>query len=68
MKPQALHINSPFYFKRLSSDAKRYSAVDMVGIFNVLDADRAIKGFSTMDVNGILMLLIKRLIHPNNYA
>ena len=66
---QALHINSPFYFKRLSSDAKRYSAADMVGIFNaLLDADRAIKGFSTMDVRGILMLLIKRLIHPNNYA
>jgi hypothetical protein len=41
----------------------------MMAIFNaLLDADRAIKGFSTMDVNGILMLLIKRLIHPHNYA
>ncbi len=66
---KALHINSSYYFKRLSSDAKRYSTTDMVGIFNaLLDADRAIKGFSTMDVNGILMLLVKRLIHPHNYA
>jgi len=66
---KALHINSPYYYKRLSADANRYTAEDMMGIFNaLLDADRAIKGFSTMDVNGILMLLIKRLIHPHNYA
>lgn len=66
---KALYINSSYYFNRLSSDARRYSTTDMMHIFNaLLDADRAIKGFSTMDVSGILMLLVKRLIHPHNYA
>ena len=66
---QQLHIGSPYYFKRLVQDARRYTLEDLEAIFNaLLDADRAVKGFSTMDVSGILMLLVKRLVHPNNYA
>ena len=66
---QQLHIGSPYYFKRLVQDAKKYSLDDLEGIFNaLLDADRAVKGFTTMDISGIMMLLVKRLVHPHHYA
>ena len=60
---QQLGINSSWYFDKLWSDAAKFRYADMPRVFEaLLDADRSIKGFSTLDSTSILFLLVKRLI------
>lgn len=57
-----LGIASAWYFNKLWDDAANFRYSDMPRIFEaLLDADRAIKGFSTLDSTSILFLLIKRI-------
>jgi len=52
-----------WYFDRLWKDAANFRYADMPRIFEaLLDADKSIKGFSTLDTTSILFLLVKRLI------
>ncbi len=52
-----------WYFERLWKDAANFNFIDMPRIFEaLLDADKSIKGFSTLDTTSILFLLVKRLI------
>ncbi|MFN1834000.1 DNA polymerase III subunit delta [Balneola sp. MJW-20] len=58
-----LGIKSSWYFNKLWDDASRFHYNDMPRVFEaLLDADRAIKGFSTLDPTSILFLLIRRMI------
>jgi DNA polymerase-3 subunit delta len=58
-----LDIKSDYYFKRLSGEAKNYRLADLPRIFEAfLDADKAAKGFTTLDTSSILLLLIKRIL------
>ncbi len=58
-----LGIASAWYFNKLWEDAANFRYGDMPRIFEaLLDADRSIKGFSTLDSTSILFLLIKRII------
>lgn len=60
----ALGISSSWYFNKLWKDASVYKLSEMPRIFEILlDADRAAKGFSTMDPATILLLMIKRIIN-----
>lgn len=55
-------ISSRFYFNNLMSDARSYRIQDMALIFEaLLDADKAIKGFSKMDPSSIFFFMIKRI-------
>lgn len=59
---QELGISSSWYFDQLWKDASRYRLSEMPQIFEaLLDADRAAKGFSTLDTSTIFLLLIKRI-------
>jgi len=59
---QELGISSSWYFDRLWKDASNYRLSEMPQIFEaLLDADRAAKGFSTLDASTIFLLLIKRI-------
>src|SRR5690625_293239 len=59
-----LGISSSWYFNKLWQDASAFKLSEMPGIFEtLLDADRASKGFSTMDPTAILLLMIKRIIN-----
>src|SRR5699024_5271162 len=61
---QALGINNQWYFNKLWKDASSFSLGDMPRIFEaLLDADSAAKGFSTLDPETILILMIKRIIN-----
>jgi len=52
-----------WYFDRLWKDAANFQYADMPRVFEaLLDADKSIKGFSTLDTTSILFLLVKRLI------
>ena len=52
-----------WYFDRLWKDAANFRYADMPRVFEaLLDADKSIKGFSTLDTTSILFLLVKRLI------
>lgn len=52
-----------WYFDRLWNDAANFKYADMPRIFEaLLDTDKSIKGFSTLDTTSILFLLVKRLI------
>ncbi|MTI88786.1 MAG: DNA polymerase III subunit delta [Balneolaceae bacterium] len=56
-------INSSWYFNKLWKDASNFRYGDMPRVFEaLLDADRSIKGFSTLDPTSILFLLVKRII------
>ncbi|MCG8374151.1 MAG: DNA polymerase III subunit delta, partial [Balneolales bacterium] len=56
-------VSNTWYFDRLWKDASQFSYGDMPRVFEaLLDADRSIKGFSTLDTTSILFLLVKRLI------
>ena len=58
-----LGINNNWYFNKLWKDASSFKPAEIPGIFEaLLDADRASKGFSTMDPSTILLLMIKRII------
>jgi len=59
-----LGISNNWYFNKLWKDASAYRLSEMPRIFEtLLDADRAAKGFSTMDSPTILLLMIKRIIN-----
>ena len=58
-----LGIASAWYFNKLWDDASNFSYSDMPRVFEaLLDADRSIKGFSTLDSTSILFFLVKRII------
>jgi DNA polymerase-3 subunit delta len=58
-----LGISNNWYFNKLWKDASAFQLAEMPGIFEaLLDADRASKGFTTMDPSTILLLMIKRII------
>ncbi|MEX0843725.1 MAG: DNA polymerase III subunit delta, partial [Balneolaceae bacterium] len=58
-----LGIGSSWYFNKLWDDASNFRYGDMPRIFEaLLDADRSIKGFSTLDSTSILFFLVKRII------
>ncbi len=60
---QEMGVNSNWYFNQLWKDASNYRLSEMPHIFEaLLDADRAVKGFSTLDTSTILLLLIKRIV------
>lgn len=52
-----------FVFNRMYSEASGFRLNEMPNIFEaLLDADRALKGFSTLDTPTIFLLLIKRIV------
>ncbi len=58
-----LGISNAWYFNKLWDDASNFRYGDMPRVFEaLLDADKSIKGFSTLDSTSILFLLVKRLI------
>ncbi len=58
-----LGVKNSYVFNFKWKDASQYQLAEMPRIFEaLLDADRAAKGFSTLDVPSILLLLIKRII------
>ncbi len=58
-----LEIRSAWFFDKSWNEAARYRYAEMPVIFEaLLDADRAIKGFSTLDNASIMFFLIKRII------
>ena len=58
-----LGIGNSYVFNFKWKDASQYQLAEMPRIFEALmDADRAAKGFSTLDVPSIYLLLIKRII------
>lgn len=58
-----LGIGSSWYFNKLWQDASNFRYGEMPRIFEaLLDADRSIKGFSTLDPTSILFLLVKRIV------
>lgn len=58
-----LGIRNSYVFNFKWKDASQYQLTEMPRIFEALmDADRAAKGFSTLDVPSIYLLLIKRII------
>lgn len=59
-----LGINNNWYFNKLWKEASTFELSEMPRVFEaLLDADRASKGFSTMDPTTILLLMIKRIIN-----
>lgn len=59
-----LGIKNSWYFNKLWQDASAFKLSEMPRVFEtLLDADRAAKGFSTMDPSTILLLMIKRIIN-----
>ncbi|MEX0780468.1 MAG: DNA polymerase III subunit delta [Balneolales bacterium] len=59
-------VGSPFYFNKLSSIAKSYRYQESLNIFEaLLDADKAVKGFSKLDHQAILLMTIKKIISVN---
>jgi len=58
-----LGIRNSWYFNKLWREASQYRLNEMPRIFEaLLDADRAIKGFSKMDPASIFALMIRRII------
>ena len=58
-----LGIRNSYVFNFKWKDASQYQLAEMPRIFEALmDADRAAKGFSTLDIPSIYLLLIKRII------
>ncbi|MEX0929538.1 MAG: DNA polymerase III subunit delta [Balneolales bacterium] len=56
-------IHSAYYFSKLSDIAKTYSYEESTEIFEaLLDADKAIKGFSKLDHEAILLMTIKKIV------
>ncbi|RNC85207.1 MAG: DNA polymerase III subunit delta [Balneola sp.] len=58
-----LGISNNWYFNKLWDDASQFRYGDMPRVFEaLLDADKSIKGFSTLDSTSILFLLVRRMI------
>ncbi|MEX0823369.1 MAG: DNA polymerase III subunit delta [Balneolaceae bacterium] len=59
----SLGIKNNFVFNAQWAEASRFHLSEMPQIFEaLLDADRAAKGFSTLDIPSVFLLLIKRII------
>jgi len=59
---EEMSIN-PYYFNNLWKDAAHFNLDDMPRIFEaLLDADISAKGYSSLDMSGILLFLIERLV------
>ena len=57
-----LGVRSDWYFNKLWQDSSQFQLAEMPRIFEaLLDADRSLKGFSTLDPTSILFLLVKRI-------
>lgn len=55
-------IKSTFYFNNLMKDARNYRSADILVIFeNLLDADKAIKGFGKLDPGSVLYMTIRKI-------
>lgn len=60
---EVMEIKSDWYINQLLKDASAFHLSDMPGIFEtLLDTDQAIKGFSTLPLDAILILMVRRLI------
>lgn len=58
-----LGISGGWYFDQLWKDASAFRLSEMPVVFEaLLDADRACKGFSTLDSSTILLLMVRRMI------
>ena len=58
-----LAIKSNYIFNLQYDEASNFRLAEMPHIFEaILDADRAMKGFSTLDTPSIFLLLIKRIV------
>lgn len=58
-----LGIKNSFIFNLQWKEASHFRLAEMPGIFEaLLDTDRSVKGFSTLDTSSIFLLLIKRII------
>lgn len=58
-----LGISSSWYFNKLWDDAVQFNYAEMPGIFEaLLDADRSVKGFSTLDSTAIIFFLVRRIV------
>ena len=56
-------IGSPFYFKKLTGTAQAYSYQETLEVFEtLLDADKAVKGFSNLDHEAVLLMTIKKIV------
>ncbi|MEX1136401.1 MAG: DNA polymerase III subunit delta [Balneolales bacterium] len=59
-------VGSSFYFNKLSDISKSYHYQETLGIFEaLLDADKAVKGFSKLDHEAILLMTIKKIVGKN---
>ncbi|MEX2435814.1 MAG: DNA polymerase III subunit delta, partial [Balneolaceae bacterium] len=59
----SLGIKNNYVFNAQWAEASRFHLSEMPQIFEaLLDADRAAKGFSTLDIPSVFLLLIKRII------
>jgi DNA polymerase-3 subunit delta len=60
---QQLGISNNYFFNLQFQEASKFRLSEMPGIFEaLLDTDRAVKGFSTLDVPSTFLLLIKRIV------
>lgn len=61
-----LNIHNPYYFKRLAESADAFQLAEMPAVFEaLLDADKAAKGFTTLNPDSILPIMIHRILSPN---
>lgn len=60
---QELNVKSTWYFNQLWKDATSFRLSEMPAVFEaLLDADRAGKGYTTLDPSTILLLMVKRIV------
>lgn len=56
-------LRSTYHYSSLVSDARAFGPAELPAIFEaLLDADMAIKGYSKLDPETVLMMMIKRII------
>ncbi|MEX0646581.1 MAG: DNA polymerase III subunit delta [Balneolaceae bacterium] len=59
----SLDIKNSYIFNLQWKEASQFRLAEMPGIFEaLLDTDRSLKGFSTLDTSYIFLLLVKRII------
>jgi len=60
---EEMGINGSWYFNQLWNDSSSFHLSEMPAVFEALmDADRAAKGFSTLDSSTTLLLMVKRIV------
>ncbi|MFU8861549.1 MAG: DNA polymerase III subunit delta [Cyclonatronaceae bacterium] len=56
-------LRSTYHYNGLASDARAFGPAELPAIFEaLLDADMAIKGYSKLDPETVLMMMIKRIV------